>query len=187
MNKPIIKLKSDEHIWSYITDIEYDIKYLGDRFTDKMVQECIESIEKINKNINGDKFKLNYGGLVEDDRCYFERKDLEYLASINNCQFDTVGYSPWSYYVAYKDIDSNFIRDLYEGWHWYIVELINEDGFVEDSIGGCYIPTVKDLKECVLDNFDIEDFYLVDNMESTYIDVPKIKESKHISYSYSLV
>lgn len=118
-----------------------------------------------------------------------EDKDfLEKIASLYDCVFGTVGYSPWAYYLAWGDVERSFIRDLYEGWHWYILTLLDEEGNTIDSVGGCYIPDVNELHSQVEDHFGIEenDYWLVDNMEATYFDHKKIKEVTDINYSYVL-
>lgn len=117
-----------------------------------------------------------------------DKEFLEKIARLYDCVFGTVGYSPWAYYLAWGDLERSFIRDLYEGWHWYDLTLLDEEGNPIDSVGGCYIPDVNELHSQVEDYFGIEknDYWLVDNMEATYFDHKKIKELTDINYSYVL-
>lgn len=102
--------------------------------------------------------------------------DYEILCESNNCKFGTVGYSPWSYYVSWKDIGEDFVRDLYEGWNWYNLTLI-KDGGDYDSVGWCYITNESELDEYVLGQFGVNanDYYLVDNEYAAYFSKPKIE------------
>ena len=116
-------------------------------------------------------------------------KFIEKLCTKNNCQFGTVGYSPWSYYMTYKDLEYNFIRDLYEGWNWYVVSLWSEEGDMLDSLGNVYIPNVEDLDIIVSDHFEIEsdNYYLIDNMCTKYFDKPKVKELVTKNYHFEII
>lgn len=123
---------------------------------------------------------------------FFDADDIKFIEKLctkNNCQFGTVGYSPWSYYMAYKDVEYNFIRDLYEGWNWYAVSLWSEEGDMLDSLGNVYIPNVEDLDIIVSDHFEIEsdNYYLIDNMCTEYFDKPKVKEFITKNYHFEII
>ena len=115
--------------------------------------------------------------------------DIENICTKNNCQFGTVGYSPWSYYIAYKDVGYDFIRDLYEGWNWYTISLWSEDGDILDSVGGVYAPNIEELDIVVSDYFGLEpdNYYLIDNIYTEYLDKPKVKEFITKNYHFEII
>ena len=90
--------------------------------------------------------------------------------------------------MLFRSVDYSFITDLYEGWNWYYLELLDEEGNTIDSVGGCYIPELSDLHSYVKDYFGLEknDYWLVDNMEAEYYDHKKVTELTDINYSYVL-
>lgn len=106
----------------------------------------------------------------------------------NDIQFGTVGYSPWSYFIApmYYE-NSSFVQDLWEGWYFYSVSLIDENGEVKDSVCEVYIPDTEPLKDVVKGYFGLKDFYLVDNEEASYMDVKKVREIEKIERSYKII
>ena len=59
-------------------------------------------------------------------------KVFEFFES-NGLQIGTVGYSPWSNFIAPMDVSKSFIRDLWEGWNFYTLSLLDENGEVKDS------------------------------------------------------
>ena len=123
----------------------------------------------------------DFRDLLEDNRDLLE--DLLYIISqeenkkeddiINELlnqvdyTFDTVGYSPWSYYIAPSDIDYDYIYDLYHGYNFYTIELIIDDDSYEIT-DYVYLNTLEDLDKYVkelwslreydLDQEDLEDF-----------------------------
>lgn len=112
-------------------------------------------------------------------------KELEEFFSHAELNFGTVGYSPWSYCLS-KGYDSIVLRDIYENWNFYTVTLI-EDGIEVGYDYNIYIPDAKELKEIVEDMFDVKEFYLVDNDEATYMNVPKVKEIVEHTYTYEVI
>lgn len=115
--------------------------------------------------------------------------DIENICTKNNCQFGTVGYSPWSYYIAYKDVEYSFIRDLYEGSDWYCISLWSEEGDILDSVGGVYAPNIEELDNVVSDYFGLEpdSYYLIDNIYTEYFDKPKVKEFITKNYHFEII
>ena len=132
---------------------------------------------------------------LEYDEEYFLDKILEndrdlirQFFEVNDITFDTVGYSPWSYFLAYKDVSLTYITDLYEGWHFYTLLHLDESGEVIDSIGEVYLGEDSyTLAEAVKDHFGLDDFYLVDNEESTYQDHKKVKATAYTTYSFKVI
>lgn len=87
----------------------------------------------------------------------------------------TVGYSDWSYYITTEDNDENFVQDLWEGWNFYDVEILDEQGVYSNNICNCYLPNDEDLIECVKCNFGISEneINLIDNEFTTYFNLKK--------------
>lgn len=111
--------------------------------------------------------------LLEDNRDYLE--ELVYLISENenkkeddiinellnqvNYTLDTVGYSGWSYYIAPIDLDYFYIHDLYHGYSFYTVELIQngESCEIADYI---YLNNLKELDDFIKSEWGIEEYDL---------------------------
>ena len=153
-------------------DYMYDLEEL-EKFTN--LQDYIDAFGEIDL--------LDFFSDVDDSEF------IEKLCTKNNCQFGTVGYSPWSYYIAYKDVEYDFIRDLYEGWNWYCISLWSEEGDILDSVGGVYAPNIEELDIVVSDYFRLEpdDYYLIDNMYTQYFDKPKVKEFITKNYHFEII
>ena len=119
---------------------------------------------------------------------YDGENNIKDLCEINNCRFGTVGYSNWTYYITHEKISKDFVYDLWEGHNWYILSLI-QDNEVVDSLGGVYIPNLKDLDTHIKENFGIDkdDYFVVENDIGRYIDKPKVKEIKHVRYTYEKI
>lgn len=113
------------------------------------------------------------------------REGLGEILSYVGLDFGTVGYSPWSFYIA-KGMDYETVRDIYENWNFYKVSLIENDSVI-DTYYNVYIPDTKELIETVENLFDVKEFYLVDNDEATYMDVPKVEEIVDTTYSYEVI
>lgn len=111
-------------------------------------------------------------------------KELEEFFSHAGLDFGTVGYSPWVYCLS-KGYDSSVLRDIYESWYFYKITLIENNKEV-DVFYNIYIPDEKELKETVENLFDVKEFYLVDNNEATYMDVPKVEEIVEHIYTYQI-
>lgn len=85
----------------------------------------------------------------------------------------TVGYSPWSLVVTYKGCNQEFYEDLYNGWNFYDLIMVDQHGEIVDAIGGFYIRNEKELYDAVAENFGIAEFKLIDNDEADAFDLPK--------------
>lgn len=115
----------------------------------------------------------DFKDLLEDNRDYLG--ELVYCISENEnksendiinellnqvgYKFDTVGYSPWSYYIAPIDIDYFYIQDLYHGYSFYTVELIqdNEPYEITDYV---HLNTLEDLDKYVKELWSIREYDL---------------------------
>lgn len=127
-------------------------------------------------NINDKKdivYEYIYNGYLN------EAEHFEKLAPKFNLQFGTVGYSPWSYYIALPDMNKEFISDLWDGYNFYDFYMyeLNEDNELEqvDCLTS-YVNNLdfKDYDDAIKDYFDIDDYKIIENTSHLkYIDVPK--------------
>ena len=131
---------------------------------------------------------------VSEDEQYFleellgeDRSILIDFFQANDLEFGTVGYSPWSYVLYAKDLKHSYVNDVYEGWNFFSIATLDAQGDVVDSIGFVYLDGDYTLEEAVNDNFGIEDFFLVDNEESKYIDHKKVNKISHVEYSFEVI
>lgn len=85
------------------------------------------------------------------------------------------GYSQWSYYITVED--ESYVKDLYEGYNFYDMALLDESGKVVDSVDRAYIPNEEDLIKVIKFNYEIDekDVVLVDNEEGKYFSLPKVR------------
>lgn len=157
------------------TNLDKDciIEYCTDNYLDKTnasYTECKnEMIDYCSYDVTFDEF-LN--GMLD----YFV-SDIILIDYPAFCGYSTgtVGYSNWSRYITVPEVDSNFVRDVWEGYNFYDMAVYDENGTMIDSIGGCYIPSEKELIEYAKDYFHIEkeDIKLVDNDNVQYFDFKK--------------
>ena len=94
---------------------------------------------------------------------------LDYLG----LQTFTVGYSPWSRVVTFKDQDQEFYNDLWNGWNFYDVAAVDEQGEVIDAIGWIYARTDQELRDEVKGFFGFDNFKLIDNEAAIGFDIDK--------------
>ena len=159
-------------------DLAELVKQLQDDYIDEEDLENFETIED---------FMYEDEGYFLDEIFEGDTRIIEDFFRANDLEFTTVGYSPWSFVLYAKDLEHDYVNDVYEGWNFYSIATLDEQGDVEDSIGFVYLGGQYTLDEAVKDNFGIEDFFLVDNDESTYIDHKKVKKIAHVEYSLEVI
>lgn len=159
-------------------DLAELVKQLQDDYIDEEDLENFETIED---------FMYEDEGYFLDEIFEGDTKIIEDFFRANDLEFTTVGYSPWSFVLYAKDLERDYVNDVYEGWNFYSIATLDEQGDVEDSIGFVYLGGQYTLDEAVKDNFGIEDFFLVDNEESKYIDHKKVKKIAHVEYSFEVI
>lgn len=139
------------------------------RYTQELLDTGLDEYYTLEEIEDNEDFRQ----LLEDNRDYLE--ELVYIISENenkheddiinellnqvNYTLGTVGYSPWSYYIAPSDIDYNYINDLYHGYNFYTIELIkdNEPYEITDY---AYLNNLEDLDKYVKDFWSIEEYDL---------------------------
>ena len=160
---------------------------------DEVMQTLYEDMQMYNDNYHTvEEFKEDFTATEYIDGSWEDylpelldlHKELGEFFSHAELDFDTVGYSPWSYCLS-KGYESSTLRDIYENWYFYKITLIENDKEV-DVFYNIYIPDEKELKETVENLFDVKEFYLVDNDEAKYMDVPKVEEIVEHTYTYKI-
>lgn len=141
---PDFETFEENNIWNMKDAIEYDC---GEFLTDMIYYiECEQ-----NNGINLTEKFINYLGL----------------------QTFTVGYSPWSRVVTFKEHDPEFYNDLWEGWNFYDVVAVDEQGEVIDAIGWIYARNDQELRDEVKGFFGFDGFKLIDNEAAAGFDIEK--------------
>ena len=175
-----------------------------ERTTEEMIRNWFNNEKELEEFIQGyredyiDEEDWEYYEELEDfineDEQYFldeifggDTTVIEDFFQANDLEFSTVGYSPWSYVLYAKDLEHDYVNDVYEGWNFYSIATLDEQGDVIDSLGFVYLGGQYTLEEVVKDNFGIEDFFLVDNDESKYIAHKKVKKIANVEYFFEVV
>lgn len=99
---------------------------------------------------------------------------------------DTFGYSPWAYGIYSKNLQSSYVNDVYHDYNFYDIQVLetDEDGSLEviDSICEFYLVSDEDLKNAIVQSFDIkeEDIIIIDDYEGSqnFNTFNKIKTNK---------
>ena len=159
-------------------DLAELVKQLQDDYIDEEYLENFETIED---------FMYEDEGYFLDEIFEGDTRIIEDFFQANDLEFSTVGYSPWSYVLYAKDLEHSYVNDVYEGWNFYSIATLDAQGDVIDSIGFVYLGGEYTLEEAVKDNFGIEDFFLVDNDDSKYIDHKKVNKIAHVEYSFEVI
>ena len=100
---------------------------------------------------------------------------LDYLG----LQTFTVGHSPWSRVVTFKGQNPEFYNDLWNGWNFYDVAAVDEQGEVIDAIGWIYARTDQELRDAVKVYFGFDGFKLIANEAAQCFDIEKAETIIH--------
>ena len=168
-----------------LLSVEHLLKHAEDDFNEYLENQFEWYYDE--EECTFEEFKEEF--IIEDDFdldlydfmiCELNEKQLEAILNEIGIKFGTVGYSPWSYYIALKDIKDDFIEDLYNGYNIYDITQYDENGMELDSLCWVYAPNTSDLIDCIKSNFILDDkddfIYLVENDASMYINHDKIKK-----------
>ena len=145
----------------------------SEEFEDNNITNTMEAIE------------YNCGEFLTDTFYYIEceqnnginltEKFLDFLG----LQTFTVGYSPWSRVVTFKEHDQEFYNDLWNGWNFYDVAAVDEQGEVIDAIGWIYARTDQELRDAVKVYFGFDGFKLIANEAAQCFDIEKAETIIH--------
>ena len=168
-----------------LLSVKHLLKHAKDEFNEYLEDQyswCYDEDE-----CTFDEFKKEF--IIDDDfdlelydfmLCELNEKQIEAILNEIGIKFGTVGYSPWSYYIALDIVSSDFIDDLYNGYNIYDITQYDENGIELDSLCWVYAPNETDLINTIKDYFILDDkddhIYLVENEASMYINHDKINK-----------
>lgn len=174
-----------ESILSFFESVGYHIDALAELYNTCIVGSDpddypdLETFEENNIWNMKDAIDYNCGEFLTDVIYYIEceqnnginltEKFINYLG----LQTFTVGYSPWSRVVTFKGQSPEFYNDLWEGWNFYDVAAVDEQGEVIDAISWIYARTDQELRDEVKAYFGIDNFKLIDNEAAIGFDIEK--------------
>ena len=168
-------LLSVKHLLKYAED-EFN-EYLEDQYTWQYDEDECTFEEFKEEFIVEDDFNYELYEFLID---YVPDDQMEWILNEIGVKIGTVGYSPWSYYIALESVSSDFIDDLYNGYNIYDITQYDENGIELDNLSWVYAPNTSDLIDYIKDYFILnetdENIYLVENDASAYIEHEKIKK-----------
>ena len=172
-----------ENILPFFESIGYHIEALAELYNTCIVGddpddfENSEEFEENNINNTTDAIEYSCGEFLTDVIYYIEceqnnginltEKFLDFLG----LQTFTVGYSQWSRVVTFKGQNPDFYNDLWNGWNFYDVAAVDEQGEVIDAIGWIYARTDQELRDEVKACFGFDSFKLIDNEAAALFDI----------------
>lgn len=167
---------------AYEISDEY-IKGVLEEFKDYIDEESKTLKSVIEQNLYYDVVDfLEYHMSVEESDAV-----IRTIARENNFKFGTVGYSSWAHYLAHDKLSSEYVRSIWDGSNFYTIALVDGNGDFNNSVGRVYAETMEELVEYTLDCFNIDrekGFKVVNNQVGLYVDMPKVREIKNVTYSY---
>lgn len=154
--------------FSEIKGIDKQLDYLADKWT---IEDYRDEIE---------------------DRVIYNAENEEILNYLNYIGFDagTVGYSPWSYYLASPMYGDDYINDLWNGYNFYDLFLYDLEKGLDDYdcvIVQVYAPSLYDLRCEIATHFGLkDDEYMLGGSSYSfkYWDIEKFEK---VPGSYKLV
>ena len=174
-----------ENILPFLESVGYHIEALAELYNTCVVGddpddfENSEEFEDNNITNTMEAIEYNCGEFLTDTFYYIEceqnnginltEKFINYLG----LQTFTVGYSPWSRVVTFKEHDQEFYNDLWNGWNFYDVAAVDEEGEVIDAIGWIYARTDQELRDEVKGFFGFDNFKLINNEAAQCFDIEK--------------
>lgn len=112
---------------------------------------------------------------------------LELILEANDFYVHNVGYSQWATVLAHNTTDVSYARAVWDGTDFYYIARLDDRGDILDGMGMVYADTVEDLLEYAKDIAMTDDFVVVDNDISLYMDVPKVEKVRHVEYTFQEV
>lgn len=149
----ILRLKPDKTILDVINNLpksEEIEKELVDYFSYDL--ENYDNIQELKEDLTHEviDFYTSYGY-------------VDHIAAASGLNIGKVGYSGYSYYISDEAVTYDFITDLWNGWSWYDLVILNSSGEEIDFISDNYIKNEKDFKDIAGDFLKLEDYKIIDN------------------------
>ena len=174
-----------ENILPFFESAGYPIEALAELYNTCIVGDDpddfddFDDFEANNIDNTTDAIEYDCGEFLTDMIYYIEceqnngidltEKFLDFLG----LQTFTVGYSPWSRVVTFKGQDPEFYNDLWNGWNFYDVAAVDEQGEVIDAVGWIYARTDQELRDEVKAYFGFDSFKLIANEAAQCFDIEK--------------
>lgn len=176
----------EENILPFFESVGYPIEALAQLYNTCIVgddPDDFEDFEDFEANNIGNTISAaayDCSAFINDVFYYIECEQHIKLGSLTEKFIDylglqtfTVGYSPWSRVVTFKEHDQEFYSDLYTGWNFYDVASVDEQGEVIDEIGWIYARTNQELRDEIKGFFGFDNFKLIDNEAAVFFDIDK--------------
>ena len=101
-------------------------------------------------------------------------------------QVGSAGYSNWATIIAYKDLNINYLKDLWDGNNFYDMQLYDNQGNMMESISELWYPDLEleEIQSYIKAYFGIENPVFIDNDIIQYIDIKPelVEEVNSVSY-----
>lgn len=107
----------------------------------------------------------------------WENEDFASMAEFYDLEFGTVGYSDWTYYLAFNG-DGDLADDLWNGHNLYTVFQLDENIDIIDSLGMIYARNENELLEQIKMHFDInenEEIYFENTSAIKYLNLNRFE------------
>lgn len=175
----------EKNILPFFNSVGYSISALAELYNACVIGDDPEGFDTLedyeDSNIANVKDAIAYDcGEFLSDMLYYvkhERTSSDDLTAafidFLGLQAFTVGYSPWSYAITFKEHDRAFYNDLWNGWNFYDLIEVDQHGAMIDIIGAYYIRTDQELRDAVKDCFGFDSFKLIDNEAAAGFDIEK--------------
>ena len=101
-------------------------------------------------------------------------------------QVGSAGYSNWATIIAYKDLNINYLKDLWDGNNFYDMQLYDNQGNMMESISELWYPDLEleEIQSYIKAYFGIDNPVFIDNEIVQYIDIKPdlVEEVNSVSY-----
>ena len=101
-------------------------------------------------------------------------------------QVGSAGYSNWATIIADKDLNINYLKDLWDGNNFYDMQLYDNQGNMMESISELWYPDLEleEIQSYIKAYFGIDNPVFIDNEIVQYIDIKPdlVEEVNSVSY-----
>ena len=175
----------EKNILPFFNSVGYSLSALAELYNACVIGDDPEGFDTLedyeDSNIANVKDAIAYDcGEFLTDMLYYVRNErtssddmTEAFIDFLGLQAFTVGYSQWSYAITFKEHDRAFYNDLWNGWNFYDLLAVDDQGQTVDAVGSWYIQTDQELRDAVKDCFGFDSFKLIDNEAATLFDIEK--------------
>ena len=175
----------EKNILPFFNSVGYSISALAELYNACIIGDDPEEFDTLedyeDSNIANVKDAIAYDcGEFLIDMFYYVKCErtssddlIEAFIDYLGLQAFTVGYSPWSYVITFKEYDRAFYNDMWEGWNVYDLISVNEQGETLETVGWFYIRNDQELRDAVEGCFGFDSFKLINNEAASGFDIEK--------------